>query len=334
MANFANLAGITYCGTESRDILSKAFYTPSLQAAGYTVIPNVKDRHKLYKGEVGKNLWQAYTCPWTPQGEASMSEQYITADAIKVEMEQCYDPFWTTYFGEQMKIAVTNGDIASIDQLEATLGDRDNNSFLEWVVGKLVEQAGRERMEMIYRGDKDNAAYSGTSAYLKLVNGFEKELKSNTAVTQVTITGTSVVDDVKAVVAAGLAKAALNDAPVDDYTIQLNYADVKKLITELGELCACNLTINTFANWTNVNNDLQYSGFRVIATKQTAGTIIFGPAANMTIATDLVGSENEIRIANAAAILGGNMFKFQMISNLGTAIVFPELFTYGQPAQP
>jgi hypothetical protein len=323
----STLSGITKEYAEVRDIFAKELFKQNVEGLGYNIIPNVKDRLKLTVGGDLKNIWQPYTCPFTPKGSTEFSEVWVETDPLKVEVEQCYDVFWPRFSSEQIRIAASTGDYTQIE-------GENSDIFLEYILAKIVESAAIERNEIIYKGDKDNAAYSGNTAYLKDANGFEKWLKATTgatsAVTKIDLTSvTGMVEKVKAVVAAGLANAAEQDVVTDSYTIQLNYNDVKSLLTELGEMCSCNLTINTFSNWTNINNSLTYNGYRIISTKQTQGTVIFGPMNNMIIATDLIDSYQDITLVNQKALHQGNGFTAQIYSNLGTALVLPELFTYG-----
>ena len=54
-------------------------YDLDLANSGITLRDNVKGKEKLYTGKVG-DVWQSYTCPFTPSGEASLAESFIEPD--------------------------------------------------------------------------------------------------------------------------------------------------------------------------------------------------------------------------------------------------------------
>ena len=137
MANFIDLSNLTYCGKEAQDIFSKDIYDIDLRQYGITFMDGVKGKMKMYTGEIG-DAWQLYTCPFTPDGSASLAEAFIEPAAIKVNQENCYDTFWNTFLVEQTEISLRGG----IPQ-----------TFGEWYFTKLRQKMSKEYQEIFWQGD-------------------------------------------------------------------------------------------------------------------------------------------------------------------------------------
>ena len=97
--NYIDTTGLTYCGKEAQEIFSHDIYELDLRNAGVTYLDNVKARRKIYMGKWDA-AWQSYTCNFTPDGEVSLAEAYITPVAIKVNKEFCKNEFWDSYLVE------------------------------------------------------------------------------------------------------------------------------------------------------------------------------------------------------------------------------------------
>jgi hypothetical protein len=144
MANFINVSGITYCGKEAQEIFSKDIYDIDLRQYGITFMDGVKGKMKMYTGEIG-DAWQLYTCPFTPQGAASLAEAFIEPAAIKVNQENCYDTFWNTFLVEQTTISLNGG-------IPQTFGD--------WFFEKYRAKMKREYEEGTWITDDMEEAYA------------------------------------------------------------------------------------------------------------------------------------------------------------------------------
>ena len=176
MANFIDLSGLTYCGKEAQEIFSKDIYDIDLRQYGITFMDNVKGKMKIYNGEIG-DVWQLYTCPFTPAGSASLAESFIEPAAIKVNQENCYDTFWNTFLVEQTEISLRGG----IPQ-----------TFGQWYFERLRKKMAKEYQEIFWAGD---TGYTGTSkVFLKVTDGIEKQLHDNGGVTKVSGASFTVVN--------------------------------------------------------------------------------------------------------------------------------------------
>lgn len=316
MANFIDASNLTYCGKEAQELFTKDIYALDLRGYGITLMDNVKGKMKLYSAEMGE-AWQAYTCPFTPNGEVSLSEDYIEPVAIKVNMENCYDTFWNTYLVEQTSITLNGG-------VPATFG--------EWFFDRLRKEMAKEYQEIFFQGDTGRTGT--TKAYLKVTDGIEVQLEGNSGVTKVTgssFTVNNIIAQVEAAVMAGLDNAAAGGVSTDNYKILLNKNDVRLLMIALGKDCSCNLTNSAFKNYAMEGDRLFVMGFEVVPTEQTMSTVIFGPIANLVLGFDTFDSHLEYRFIDMRETTGENMFRILAISNIAVGIIYPELFIYSRP---
>lgn len=313
MNSFLNVSGLTYCGKEAQDIFAKDIYDIDLRQYGITFMDGLKGKMKMYSGEIG-DVWQQYTCPFTPQGEASLAEAYIEPAAIKVNMEECYDAFWNTFLVEQTEISLRGG----IPQ-----------TFADWFFARLRKKMSKEYQEMWWKGDTD---YTGTTkAFLKTIDGIEKQLADNTGVTSISgaaITVDNVVAQVEAVIMKGLEVAGDAEVDTEGYKIFMNHQDVRVLEVALGKLC-CDVQNNrVFANYARQDGRIFIMGYEIVPTMQSKNTIIFGPARNLVLGFDTFDSHLSYKLIDLRDTTGDNAFRILAISNIAAGIIMPELFVY------
>jgi len=313
MANFINVSGITYCGKEAQEIFSKDIYDIDLRQYGITFMDGVKGKMKMYSGEIG-DAWQLYTCPFTPQGEASLAEAYIEPAAIKVNQENCYDTFWNTFLVDQTEISLRGG----IPQ-----------TFGEWYFGKLRQKMSKEYQEIFWGGD--TARTATTKTYLKAVDGIEKQLNDNTGVTKVSgasFTVDNAIAQVEALIMKGLEVAGDAEVDTEGYKIFMNHQDARVLEIALGKLC-CDVQNNRiFGNYGRENGRIFIMGYEIVPSMISKGKMIFGPARNLVLGYDTFDSHLEYKLIDMRETTGDNMFRVLAISNIAVGIIMPELFVY------
>lgn len=306
-----DVRNLTYCGKEAQEIFAKDVYNIDLRQYGITFMDNVKSKRKIYTGEIG-DVWQAYTCPFTPKGEASLAENFIEPAAIKVNMEECYDAFWDNFLVEQTEISLRGG----IPQ-----------TFSEWFFDKLRKKMSAEYQEIFWKGDSD---YSGdVKAYLAVTDGIEKQLKDNENVEKISgaaITVDNVLAQVEAAVMKAIEVAADAEVDTEGYKIFMNHNDVRLLEVALGKLCCGNSTTDRFSNYGRENGRIYIMGFEVIPTMQSKNVIIVGPAKNLVLGFDTYDSHTEYKLIDMRNTTGDNMFRILAISNIAVGIALPELF--------
>lgn len=310
ISSFVNTSGLTYCGKEAREIFSKEIYNLDLFGYGVRLMDGVKGKRKIYQGEVG-DLWQEYSCPFTPQGEVKLSEDYIEPAEIKVNLEECFDTFWDTYMVEQTKISLNGG----IPQ-----------TFYDWFFNDvLVKKMDKEYQEIFWKGD---TGYTGTSkAYLAVIDGVEKKLSAS-AMTGTAFTVSNILAQVESVVMSGLTAASDNETDTDNYKIFMNVSDVRLLTVALGNLGNGNNVEAIFKNYAKEGEKIYIYGFEVVPTMQSKNSVIFGPASNLVLGFDTADSHVQYKIIDLRDTTGDNAFRVIALSNIAVGVVYPELFTF------
>lgn len=315
--NFIDVQSLTYCGKEANEIFSKMIYSLDIANLGITMLDAVKGKQKLYTGEIG-DVWQVYSCPFTPSGEASLKEDIIEPARIKVNLENCYDAFDQTYFVEQTRIALDGG----IPQ-----------TFADWFFNdQLMKKMAKEYQEIFWKGD---TAYAGeTKKFLKVTDGIEKKLAAEaTVISGAAFTVDNILAQVKAAVAKAEEIAATNEAEIDDtWKLFLNKNDVRKLVTALGENTNSPLTTQVWSNFTREGDKIYAYGFEVVPTEQSASTVIVGPARNMVLGYDTFDSTTQYKLIDLRDTTGDNMFRILALSNIAVGLVLGELFVFSKPA--
>lgn len=314
ISNFIDLSNLTYSGKEAQDIFAQDIYDIDLRQYGITFMDGVNSKMKMYSGEIG-DVWQLYTCPFTPAGEASLAEAYIEPAAIKVNQENCYDVFWNTFLVDQTEISLRGG----IPQ-----------TFAEWYFNKLRKKMSAEYQEIFWKGDSD---YSGaTKPYIKATDGVEKTIKESDAasVSGANLTVDNIIAQVEAVVMKGLEQAADAEVDTEGFKIFMNHNDVRLLEVALGKECCPNSTTAVFANYARENGRIFVMGFEVVPTMQSRNFILFGPARNLVLGYDTYDSHLEYKLIDMRETTGDNAFRVIAISNIAVGVIVPELFAYSE----
>ena len=315
MANFIDVSNLTYTGKEMQDIFAKDIYSLDLRTYGVTLLDGVKGKVKLYSGEIG-SVWQAYSCPFTPQGAASLAESFIEPVALKSNLENCYDVFWNTFLVEQTEISL-NGGIP--------------RTFSEWFFDKYRQKMAREFEEIFWQGD---STYSGdTKEYLAVTDGIEKQLEDNSGVTKINgsvFTVDNILAQVEAAINSGLSVAAAAEVDTERYKVLMNYNDVRLLKMALGKVC-CPNSQSIFSNYAKEGEKVFIYGFEVVPTMQSRNGILFGDPRNLVLGFDSYDSHLTWKLIDMRETTGDNMFRIIAISNIAVGIVFPEGFVYSRP---
>lgn len=313
--NMIDVSNISYCGKEGRDIFAKDVYDIDLRQYGITFLDGLKGKQKIYSGEIS-DVYQLYSCPFSPQGSASLAEAYIEPAAIKVNLESCYDNLWNTFLVEQTSISLNGG----IPQ-----------TFADWYFARLRKQMQKEYQDLWWRGSVD---YTGsTKQYLKAIDGIEKQLTSNSGVTSISgaaITVDNVIAQVEAVIMKGMEVADNAEVDTEGFKVFMNHADVRVLEVALGKLCCDVKTDRVFSNYGRENGKIFIMGYEIVPTMQSKNFILFGPARNLFLGFDTYDSHIEYKLIDMRETTGDNSFRVIALTNIAAAILFPELFVYSK----
>lgn len=313
--SFLNVDALEYCGKEARDIMSQDVYSLDIRNYGITFLPNVKGKTKIHTGEIS-NLWQAYSCPFTPEGTATLGEWFIEETPIKINLEVCYDEFWDTYLVESTEISLNGGVPAP---------------FSEWYFAKFREKMKAEYQEIFWKGDTD---YSGeTKQYLKVIDGVEKQLEeSGETIDGAAFTVDNILSQVEAAIDKAVELAGEGGYGFDNHKVFMNKYDVRLLEVALGKLCCGNSKNNVFANYAKEAGKIFVMGMEVVPTEQSRNTIIVANPKNLVLGFDVFDSHSTYKILDMRNTTGDNMMRVIAISNIAAALVFPKTIVYSRVA--
>lgn len=308
--NFVAPENIKYVGKQANEIMSKPIYESDLYSYGITYRPGVKGKEQLIHGEVGE-LFQTYTCAFSPSGDVKLTEQWIEPFEMKINLQECYDKFWPSFMAEETR--------------RAYVGENIPRTFFEWFFNEmLIKEMKKEYEEIFWNGDK---ASTGATEYIKLGDGVVKQVNAATGSTKITgstITVDNVLDQIKAV-------AEKADINVDDeeYKIFMNKGQMKILKTALGnEKIFDNYVWN---NFTKEGDKIYAYGFEIVPSRIAKDVILLAPRKNLILGYDLESDQTAFQILDLSQVTGDNEFRVIALCNMAVGIVYPELMVISKP---
>ena len=308
---------INYCGKEASEIWSQQLAVlPLLEQRAINIMLNVKGKQKVYTGEVS-TYFRQYECLFGNTTEAALAEEYLVPEKIDLGFEYCMDEFRNTFLNE--------GILQSVNR------STDVPVFTDWFMGKLLEKARIAYEKLFWQGDTASATPS-----LAAVDGIEKKLAASTDVIAIqgsTITTANVIAQVEAAVMAAINAAATAEVSLDTHRVFLNKNDVKYLEIALGNRLYQDLNSEglMFKNWGKNGNYFTVYGFQVMPTEQSRSTIIVAPEKCLTLGTNVFDAHTTIKVVDMIDTNLDDVVRGRIITNLGTAILFPELIAYSKP---
>lgn len=310
--NYIDDTGLTFCGTEAQEIFAKDIYNIDLRQYGITFIDGLKGKRKIYMGTPDA-AWQAYSCPFTPDGQVSLAEAEIEPVAIKVNKEFCRNEFWDNYLVEQTSITLDGGI---------------PRSFSEWYFDMLRKQMAKEYQQIFWQGDTD-----ASGSVLSVTDGVEKKLVEEGAevISGAAFTVDNAIAQVEAVIMAGIELAATDGVDTEGYKVFMNHADVRVLEVALGKVCCGNSRDQIFGNYARENGRIFIMGYEVVPSMVSKSTVIFGPAKNLVLGFDTYDSHLQYKLIYMMDTTLDDMYRVAAISNIAVGVVFPELFVISKP---
>jgi len=305
---------INYCGKEATEIWSQQLAVlPLLEQRAINIMLNVKGKEKVYTGEV-ETYFRQYQCLFGNTTEASLAENYIIPEKIDLGFEFCMDEFRNTFLNE--------GILQSVGRSTKV------PNFSDWFMNKVLEGARIGYEKLFWQGDTASA-----NVKLSAVDGIEKKLKADAnviSITGSTITTANVIAQVEAAVMAAIDAAATKEVSIDTHKVFMNKNDVKYLEIALGNRLYQDLNSEglMFKNWGRNGNYFTVYGFQVMPTEQSRSTIIVAPEKCLTLGTDVFDAHTQIKVVDMMDTNLDDVVRGRIITNLGTAILFPELIAY------
>lgn len=310
--NFVNVQNLTYEGDYAKEIFVKNLYESKLKNYGITYMPGVKSKQQLVSGDVS-DLFQKFTCPFSPSGDVELSEKWIEGIPMKVNLEQCYDAFWPTFMAAQTEVSLNGG----VPQ-----------AFFEWFFnGVLVPELGKEYEQIFWNGDKT----AGANETLKIADGLVKQLNADAKVKKVT-GAVLTVDNILAQVEAVALKAieAAGDTDMTDYKLFINVNDARLLNVALAKEAILNTQV--WANFGREGDKVYAYGFEVVPCMIAKNTMVVAPAKNLVLGYDIADSEISYKMIDMRQTTLDNTFRVGVITNIAIGYVYPELIVVSKPA--
>ena len=303
MANVTNVENLTYSGEYAKEIFIKNLYESNLKGFGITYLPGVKNRQQLVTGNVD-NMFQSYTCPFSPAGEVALTETWIEGVPMKVNLEECFDTYWATFMAAQTEVSLNGG----VPQ-----------AFFDWFFnGVLVPELAKEYEQIFWNGDTTK------SGYLKITDGLVKKLAADEAANQIegsAITVDNAVAQVEAVALKGIEVAG--DADMEDYKIFMNVNDVRLLKVALAKEAI--MGDQVWANFGKEGEKVYAFGFEIVPCAIAKNSIVLAPAKNLVLGYDVADSEISYKMIDMRETTLDNTFRVGVITNIGIGYVYPEL---------
>lgn len=308
ITNFVAPENIAYKGKEANEIMSKPVYESDLYGYGITYRPGVKGKEQLIVGEVS-DLFQTYTCAFSPNGEVNLSEQWIEPFTMKINLQECYDKYWPSFMAEETR--------------RAYVGESNiPRTFFQWFFDDmLVKEMKKEYEEIFWNGDKTK------TGILALGDGVVKKITESPKSQKIT-GATLTVDNILAQISAVAAKADIN---VDDadYKIYINKGQMKVLKTALGnEKIRDNYV---WSNFTKEGEKVYAYGFEVVPCRIAKDTILLAPNKNLILGYDLESDQTAFQILDLSQVTGDNEFRVIAMCNMAVGVVYPELMVISKP---
>ena len=312
MANFVDVQNLTYEGEYAKEIFIKNLYESKLKSFGITYMPGVKGKQQLVSGNVS-DLFQKFTCPFSASGEAVLTEKWIEGVPMKVNMEECYDSFWSTFMAAQTEVSLNGG----VPQ-----------AFFDWFFnGVLVPELGKEYEQIFWNGDKT----SGANDTLKIADGIVKQLNADSKVNKVagaTLTVDNIIAQVEAV--SLKAMAAASETEMEDYKLFMNVNDFRLLKVALAKEAI--LGDQVWANFGRDGEKIYAFGFEVVPCLIAKNAMILAPAKNLVLGYDIADSEVSYKMIDMRQTTLDNTFRVGVITNIAIGYVYPELIVVSKPA--
>ena len=312
MANFVDVQNLTYEGEYAKEIFIKNLYESKLKSFGITYMPGVKGKQQLVSGNVS-DLFQKFTCPFSASGEAVLTEKWIEGVPMKVNMEECYDSFWSTFMAAQTEVSLNGG----VPQ-----------AFFDWFFnGVLVPELGKEYEQIFWNGDKTN----GANDTLKIADGIVKQLNADSKVNKgagATLTVDNIIAQVEAV--ALKAMEAASETEMEDYKLFMNVNDFRLLKVALSKEAILNTQV--WANFGRDGEKIYAFGFEVVPCLIAKNAMILAPAKNLVLGYDIADSEVSYKMIDMRQTTLDNTFRVGVITNIAIGYVYPELIVVSKPA--
>lgn len=309
---------INYEGTAMTDIWSPAIaQIPLVQQDAINLMLNVRGKVKVYSGEV-ETYFAKYVCDFINTTTASLEEKYVVPDKIRLGLEYCMDEFRNTVWNEQIR--------------QSALRTPFESDLEKWLIDRVLKRAAEAYENLFWRGDSESS-----DVKINGTDGIEKRLEASADVHKIdgaAFTTTNVISQVEAAALEAYNAARTRKVSVSDHKIYMNKDDVRTLLFALGQVTYNNgNNVNTiFNNYTKEGETIYVYGMPVVPTEISDFSIVVAPKQSLTLATDILGDEQQIVFVDKLHTTGDDKVIGTIITTLGTQILGDEIIVYSRVA--
>lgn len=169
-----NVDGALLCPNPN-EFYSKAYITEDV-VDNFRTLPGIKYKTKIATTSFA-NILKASSCDFSA-ADQTLSNVDVDVTSVSALAEICRFDVEKSFLSLQM----AKGSGASFEV----------QPFMSFYWDQMAKEISAEVEQIRWKGDTSNASYSGTSAYLKLADGYEKLLLADAAVQDVTLTAITV----------------------------------------------------------------------------------------------------------------------------------------------
>lgn len=302
MANFGyEVSGLTDFVKVNQDVLVKSIVLGDVKGDTIPALRKqlgVKTKERLNNLDVNTILQDGSECGFNASGSTNFSEREIETAQIKVQDKWCDKDLLGKFAEYQVKIAATK--------------DGSDMPFERAILDEIAGNINKAMEEMVWVGDK-SAGW--------LIDGFMTLAAAEADTIQVSLTGSSAYDKVKAMV------EAIPEEIIDKAVIFVSPADYRALTLELVEK-----NLFHFAPSNTVEGkDVVFPGtdIRVHKTIGLMGdTKMYASAYdNMVYGCDMLGDSEKVRFWYDD---NDELFKLSIHFNAGVQTLYPDMVVLGQ----
>lgn len=287
---------------------AKAYITEDI-ASNYRTLPGIK-----YKTKIATNVWagsilQDASCDWSDVN-STLGAIDVDVQTVSAMAELCRFDLEQSFVSLQM----AKGTAASFE-VPVFMAH-----YWETMSGKIGEEVEQAR----WKGNTENAAYTGTSSHLKLVDGYEKILAANALVNDVTASAVT-VSNVIQIFSAAYQKLATTNPALVSKTADLRFYAPAGTVAAYRQAVAAG---NTLAFVTK-NLDLSFLDIKiVVAEGMSANKLVLTLANNMGYAFDGENDGKALEAIDLSKSVAEPKLRTRADLRLGFFITNPEEIVY------
>lgn len=255
----------------------------------------VKGKTSLYTLDANPVFGDGSSCGFESDGTVTISERFINAKALKVNMEFCE----RNLLGVAQQYAV---------KLAAGLLGEDPMPFEEYFTSQIIKRVNEKLEKMVYQGDGDED---------NEFDGIVTILSGETSTIKPSLSGTTVIDQLYEVYNAMPEEVITSD----DAAILVTPAVFRKYVQEL-------TMANLFHYKENdTTGEVYMPGTNVLVKSvngligSTSYNVVAGRLSNVYVGTDFANSEEDFKISYDERT---ETFLLKILFSMGTQVAFPD----------